>query len=251
MNKLEMQRYSRHLLLPHVGESGQQTLLKSRVLIVGVGGLGSPAALYLAAAGVGQLVVCDYDIVELSNLQRQILHTTDQLGETKASSAARRLKAQNPDVEIIALDFLLDDERLAQEVNLADVVLDCSDNFPTRFALNRACVKAQKPLVSGAAIRFDAQITVFDPRQSLSPCYECIYKDSDGEGDTCSQLGIFAPLTGMIGSMQAAETLKLLLNIGETLCGKLLIVDALTMELRLLTVVKDPSCPTCGETILK
>ena len=195
---------------------------------------------------MGHLVVCDYDRVELSNLQRQILHTTDHLGQTKASSALQRLKAQNPDIDIIALDYLLDDEMLEKQVSLADVVLDCSDNFPTRFAINRACVKARKPLVSGAAIRFEAQLTVFNPQQPLSPCYECIYKDIGGEGDTCSRLGIFAPLTGIIGSMQAAESLKLLLNIGETLCGKLLIVDALTMELRMLKVPKDPACPTCS-----
>jgi adenylyltransferase/sulfurtransferase len=246
MNNLEMQRYSRQIQLPHVGEIGQDKLLKSRVLIVGLGGLGSPAALYLAAAGVGHLVICDYDRVELSNLQRQILHTTDHLGETKASSALQRLTAQNPDIQITALDYLLDDEMLEKQVELADVVLDCSDNFPTRFAINRACVKAKKPLVSGAAIRFEAQISVFDPRQSLSPCYECIYKDIGGEGDTCSRLGIFAPLTGVIGSLQAAEALKLLLNIGETLCGKLLIMDALTMEIRILKVPKDTACPTCG-----
>ncbi|MEY3219096.1 MAG: hypothetical protein RIT27_453 [Pseudomonadota bacterium] len=246
MNELQTQRYSRQILLPQVGEIGQMKLLKSRVLIIGLGGLGSPAALYLAAAGIGQLVICDYDRVELSNLQRQILHTTDHLGQTKASSALQRLKAQNPDIDIIALDYLLDDEMLEKQVFLADVVLDCSDNFPTRFAINRACVKARKPLVSGAAIRFEAQLTVFNPQQPLSPCYECIYKDIGGEGDTCSRLGIFAPLTGVIGSLQAAETLKILLDIGDTLCGKLLIMDALTMEWRTIKVPKDADCPICS-----
>lgn len=247
MNDQQLLRYSRHILLPPIGIEGQQKLLSARVLVVGVGGLGSPVAMYLAASGVGHLTLADPDTVELTNLQRQIVHTTDTLGVAKVESARRALSALNPDVRIETLATKLEGDALQRAVQAADVVVDGSDNFATRFAVNRACVVAKKPLVSGAVVRFEGQVSVFRADQAGGPCYECLYRDTgNNEGELCSQFGVLAPAAGLIGSIQAAETLKLLLGIGETLTGRLLAVDVMTMEFRTLTLRKDPACPVCG-----
>ncbi len=246
MNPAQQQRYGRHIALPQLGEAGQARLLAARVLIVGMGGLGSPAALYLAASGVGHLVISDFDRVELSNLQRQIAHSTADIGESKVSSAQQRLHGINPEVQITALDYALDDDELHAQIQAADLVLDCSDNFSTRFAINRACVATGTPLVSGAAIRFEGQVAVFMPGLAHSPCYQCLYKDLGDEGDSCARIGVFAPLVGVIGSLQAMEALKVLLGIGDSLCGRLLLLDGLHMEWRTLNLPRDPACPVCG-----
>jgi molybdopterin/thiamine biosynthesis adenylyltransferase len=246
MDDPQLLRYSRQILLPQVGIEGQQRLLGARVLIIGVGGLGSPVAMYLAASGVGQLVLVDHDKVELSNLQRQIVHTTEQLGISKVTSAQRMLAALNPEVQVTAIAGQLDPEALVEQVQAADAVVDCSDNFATRFALNRVCVANKTPLISGAAIRLEGQVAVFRPERADSPCYRCLYKDMDELGESCSQTGVLAPLVGIIGSIQATETIKVLLDIGETLTGRLLVLDALNMEWRSIKLRKDPDCPVCG-----
>ncbi len=247
MTPQQQQRYARHIALPHIGIAGQEKLLNARVLIIGMGGLGAPASIYLASAGIGHLVLSDYDRVELSNLQRQIVHQQDSIGEPKVASAKQHLLKLNPDIHITGLDYQLEEDALLQQVQLADVVLDCSDNFATRFAINRACVEARTPLVSGAAIRYEGQISVFKPAQADSPCYQCLYQDSGVDGDSCSQIGILAPLVGVIGSLQAIEAMKVLLNAGEDLCGRLLLVDGLTQEWRSLKIRKDPDCAVCSQ----
>jgi len=246
MDDPQLLRYSRHILLPQIGVEGQQRLLAARVLIIGVGGLGSPVAMYLAASGVGHLVLVDYDRVELSNLQRQIAHTTDRLGTDKVDSAQHTLAALNPEVRVTAIPGQLEPDQLVEQVQLADAVVDCSDNFATRFALNRVCVTNKTPLISGAAIRLEGQVTVFRPDLADSPCYRCLYKDMDELGESCSQTGVLAPLVGIIGSIQATETIKVLVNTGETLAGRLLVLDALSMEWRSIKLRKDPDCPVCG-----
>ncbi len=249
MNDAELLRYSRHILLPQVDVAGQQRLQEKTVLIIGVGGLGSPVALYLAAAGVGRLLLSDPDTVELSNLQRQIIHDTTQLGQEKTHSAAQRLQALNPDCELVLYNHALEGEALYQAAAQADVIVDCSDNFATRYQVNHASILSQTPLVSAAAIRFEGQISVFIPQEKNSPCYHCLYPQQDNMDDsvyeTCSNNGVFAPLVGVLGSMQALETLKLLLNLGEVLSGCLLIFDALSMQWRALTLKPDPACTVC------
>lgn len=221
-------------------------LLAAKVLIVGAGGLGSPAAMYLAAAGVGHITLYDGDCVELSNLQRQIAHHTPDIGMDKVISSQQTLKNLNPDVEVVAVKQRLAGEQLAAEVAKADVVLDCSDNFATRFALNKACVEQQTALVSGAAIRFEGQVSVFTPGQHDSPCYNCLYS-SDGEDlQNCATNGVIAPITGIVGSIQALEAMKLLMAIGKPLTGRLLLLDGLTMEWQVMRLKKNPHCPTCG-----
>ncbi len=246
MDDSQLLRYSRHILLPQIGYEGQQKLLGSRVLIIGLGGLGSPVALYLAASGVGELVIADYDLVELSNLQRQIVHTTATIGQEKVRSARQALVALNSDVDVTTIGSRLDPETLDREVHLADVCVDASDNFATRFALNRACIRHKKPLISGAVIRMEGQVAVFRSDRPDSPCYRCLYKDMDELGETCSEAGVLAPVPGIIGSIQATETLKVLLDIGESLAGRLLLLDALTMEWRSVRLHKDPACPECS-----
>lgn len=247
MNDQQLLRYSRHILLPEIGVDGQQKLLDARALIIGAGGLGSPAALFLAASGVGTLTLCDGDTVDLTNLQRQILHRTSAIGMSKVASAQTTLAETNPEVRVIALNERADETRLLELAAQADVVLDCSDNFATRYALNRVCVKLGKPLVSGAATRFDGQVTVFDLRHAHSPCYHCLYPEqTETEETRCAVMGVFAPLVGIIGSLQAAEALKLLLGTGVSLCGKLLVLDALHMELRTVKLSKDNACPVCA-----
>jgi len=246
MDDKQLLRYSRHILLPQVGIEGQQRLLEARVFLIGLGGLGSPVAMYLAASGVGHLVLVDHDRVELSNLQRQIAHSTNAIGIDKVASAKQTLQALNPGVRITTFNKVLNADELTEQVQLADVVVDASDNFATRFALNRICVAQKKPLVSGAAIRMEGQVTTFRADQPDSPCYRCLYKDMDELAETCSETGVLAPVVGIIGSIQAVETLKVLTGAGQTLTGRLLILDAQTMEWRELRLRKDPDCPVCG-----
>ena len=247
MNDQQLLRYSRHILLPQLGIEGQERLLAARALVVGAGGLGSPAAMYLASAGLGTIVLCDGDTVDLTNLQRQILHHSASVGRQKAISGRDTLTLLNPDVKVIPLEQRLEGVALEEQVAAADVVLDCSDNFATRHAINRACAKHHKPLVSGAAIRFDGQVSVFDLRQPASPCYNCLFPEGqDTEEVRCAVMGVFAPLTGMIGTAQAAEALKLVAGCGESLSGRLLLLDGLAMEWRSIQLGKDPGCTVCG-----
>jgi len=247
MNDDQLLRYSRQIMLPQVDVAGQETLLASRVLIVGAGGLGSPAAMYLAAGGIGQLVIADHDTVELSNLQRQLLHHDSDLGRNKAASAKDTLAAVNPGIAITAIPEKLAGTRLATETAAADVVLDCSDNFATRFAINRACVEHRTPLVSGAAVRFEGQLSVFDKRQANNPCYRCLYEEGRDEDETCTANGVLSPVVGIIGAMQALEALKLLLSMDNITAGRLQVFNGLTSEWRTLTLSRDPACPVCGE----
>jgi adenylyltransferase/sulfurtransferase len=247
MNDDQLLRYSRHIMLSEIGIEGQERLLDSRALVIGAGGLGSPVALYLAAAGVGKLTLCDGDAVDLTNLQRQIAHAHTSIGMNKAQSAAQSARAINPDIEIAAIARRVSEEDLQLLVAKADVVLDASDNFATRHAVNRACVAQRKPLVSGAAVRFDGQVSVFDLRQADSPCYHCLFPDS-GEADEmrCAENGVFSPLVGIIGTTQAAEALKLMTGVGRSLQGRLLLLNALEMEWRTIRVPKDAACPVCA-----
>ena len=242
----ELLRYSRQILLAHVDIDGQLKLKNSRVLIVGLGGLGSPVALYLAAAGVGELHLADFDRVDLSNLQRQIAHYTRSLGQPKVESAAKRLRAINPAIQLQLYPAGLDADSLGAAVALVDLVLDCSDNFGTREAVNAACVAAGKPLVSGAAIRLEGQLAVFDPRQADSPCYHCLYGHGSEAELTCSEAGVLGPLVGLVGSLQALEALKLLAGFGQSLVGRLLLIDGLGCHFRELRVKRDPACSVCG-----
>ena len=245
MNDHDLLRYSRQILMPQIGIEGQQRLLDARVLVIGLGGLGSPATLYLAAAGVGHLVVSDFDEVDLSNLQRQLLHRQADIGRPKAASALDTLREINPDIIVEALPQRLEGETLERQVRAADVVIDASDNFATRFSLNEACARAATPLVSGAAIRMEGQVSVFHHERPDSPCYRCLYRDEGELEETCSENGVLAPLVGIIGSVQAMEAIKVLLDLGETLDGRLLLLDAMTMEWRNLKLRKDPDCPVC------
>ena len=248
MNDNQLLRYSRHILLPQIEYAGQEKLTKSHVLIVGAGGLGSPAALYLAASGIGKLTICDYDTVDLTNLQRQIIHTTQSIGINKAVSAQQTIYEINPEVVVQTVQQKLSEAEFKTLAENADVVIDCSDNFTTRYALNRVCFQLKKPLVSGAAIGFEGQITVFDFRHENSPCYHCLFPDTGSDQEMrCAENGVFAPLVGMIGTTQAAEALKLLMNIGESLQGRLLLLDALAMEWRTIELSRDPKCAVCGK----
>lgn len=242
----ELLRYSRQILLKQVDIGGQLKLRQSRVLIVGLGGLGSPVALYLAAAGVGELHLADFDTLDLTNLQRQVVHETSAVGQPKVDSAIARLKALNPLVSLVPHRCALDADNIRALVEKVDLVVDCTDNFTIREAMNAACVTAKKPLVSGAAIRLEGQVTVFDPRQESSPCYHCLYGHGSEAELTCSEAGVVGPLVGMIGSLQALEALKLLAGFGEPLVGRLLLVDALGSRFRELKVKRDPGCSVCG-----
>lgn len=247
MNDEQLLRYSRHILLPEIGIAGQATLLRAHVLIVGAGGLGSPVALYLAASGVGTLTIADGDNVELTNLQRQIAHTTQAIGQNKAQSAQSTMESLNPEVTVNPIEQRLTADALMSLVAEVDVVVDASDNFATRHAINRACVAHKKPLVSGAALRFDGQVSVFDLRAPQNPCYACLFPESAINEDTrCADSGVFSPLVGIVGTIQAAETLKCLLDIGETLNGRLLLIEGLTMNCRAINLSKDPRCAVCG-----
>lgn len=247
MDDQQLLRYSRHILLPEIDIAGQEKLIRSSAFILGAGGLGSPVALYLAASGIGKLVICDHDQVDLTNLQRQILHNTASIGKSKADSAKNTLQHINPQIKIIPLSEYATPDLLNKEIGEVDIVVDASDNFSARHLLNQACLIHRKPLISGAAVRFSGQVTVFNFRQDNSPCYHCLFPDS-GESDDpeCAVMGVFSPLTGIIGCIQAAETIKVLLEIGETLHGRLLLLDGLTMRFRSFTLSKDPHCPACG-----
>ena len=247
MNDVQLLRYSRHILLDELGIEGQQQLLTAHALIVGAGGLGSPVALYLGSAGVGQITVIDHDTVDATNLQRQIAHTVADIGTPKAQSIQQAIAAVNPDVCVNVVVQRATDALLTQSVGLANVVIDCTDNFATRHAINRACVKHGKPLVSGAAIRFDGQVTVYDPRDQTSPCYACVFPETENlEEAQCATMGVFAPLVGIIGSVQAAEALKLLLNVGQALTGRLLMLDATNMAWSDIQMPRNADCGVCG-----
>lgn len=247
MDDNQLLRYSRHILLPEIGIDGQEKLLGARALLIGAGGLGAPVSLYLAASGVGRITICDHDSVDLTNLQRQIVHFTDSIGRLKVDSARATLARINPEISIETVGERVGGERLERLVEGADVVIDATDNFATRHAINRACVRFRKPLVSGAAIRFDGQVAVFDLRQPASPCYHCLFPEGgDVEEMRCAVMGVFAPIVGVIGAMQAAEALKLLMGVGRDLTGRLLMLDALSMEWRSVRLKKDPACPVCG-----
>jgi thiazole biosynthesis adenylyltransferase ThiF len=247
MDDQQLLRYSRQILLPKIGIEGQQKLLDSRVLIIGAGGLGSAAALYLASAGIGHITIADDDEVELSNLQRQILHRHADIGRAKVESAKQTLTALNPDVRVTPLHTRIDGQQLDAQVKQVDLVIDGSDNFATRFAVNAACVTNRTPLVSGAAIRMEGQLTVFLPQQTDSPCYRCLYKEGEEPDQTCTDNGVLSPVVGIIGSMQALEAIKVLLELGQTLCGRLLVFDGLYHEWRSLKLGKDPACPVCSQ----
>jgi molybdopterin/thiamine biosynthesis adenylyltransferase len=242
----QLLRYSRHILLDEIGIEGQQRLLAASALLIGAGGLGSPAALYLAASGVGRIVLVDDDDVDLTNLQRQVMHTSARIGQPKVESGRDALMQINPGIDVVALRERLAGDRLDELVRAASVVLDCSDNFATRHAVNRACVAAQVPLVSGAAIRFDGQVSVFDARDAASPCYACLFPEGAGfEDAACSSMGVFAPLVGVIGAMQAAEALKLLVGITPSLAGRLLLLDGRAMEWTSIGIARNDACPVC------
>lgn len=243
----QLLRYSRHILLDEIGIEGQQRLLASHALVVGAGGLGSPVALYLGTAGVGRITLIDDDAVDLTNLQRQIAHTLERVGQPKAESARDAVAAINPDVVVRPLVLRADAQLLAELAGEADVVLDCTDNFATRQAINRACVSQGTPLVAGAAIRFDGQVSVYDTRDAASPCYACVFPpQQDFEETECATLGVFAPMVGIIGAMQAAEALRLLLGVGTSLAGRLQMLEGRTMEWTQMRVRRDPACPVCA-----
>ena len=243
----QLLRYSRQIMLPQVDVAGQEILLASRALIIGAGGLGSPAAMYLAAAGIGHIAIADPDAVEISNLQRQLLHSGNDLGRAKAMSAQDTLNAINPDVQVTAIEARLTGEPLTAAVQQADIVLDCSDNFDTRFAVNAACVRHRTPLVSGAAVRMEGQLAVFLPDTADSPCYACLYHQGEDEDQTCSGNGVLSPVVGVIGSLQALEAIKVLLSLGDSLCGRLVLFDGLTHDWRTLNLKRDPDCQVCSE----
>lgn len=247
MTPKQKSRYDRQIKLPSIGEEGQQHLLDSRVLIIGMGGLGSPVALYLAAAGIGHLVLSDYDVVEESNLQRQIIHTQKSINHLKVDSAKERLLAINPEIRVTTLGYELNQQALQEEVESADAVVDCTDNFPSRFSLNRITVELKTPLISGAAIRQEGQIATFDSRDPENPCYQCLYSDTDLEGMTCAFEGVVAPVVGIIGTMQAQETINVLLG-RSALTGKLMLLDAQSLEWQRIRLPKKSNCPICNQS---
>lgn len=244
----QLLRYSRHLLLDEIGVEGQERILSSHALVIGAGGLGSPVALYLGSAGVGRITVVDHDTVDLTNLQRQIAHNMSRVGQAKVASIRESIAQLNPDVQVEALQQRVDAQSLSALVAQADVVLDCSDNYSTRHAVNATCVQHRKPLVAGAAIRFDGQVAVFDPRDDAAPCYACVFDPREQFEETrCATMGVFAPLVGIIGSMQAAEALKLLSSTGQTLSGRLLMLDGLRMRFDEIRIPRNRACPVCGQ----
>lgn len=246
MDDAQLLRYSRQIMLPQIGITGQEKLNAARVLIIGVGGLGSPVAMYLATSGVGTLVLCDPDVVDLSNLQRQIVHDTPKIGQLKVDSAAETLRRLNPEITVETLPRQLDEAELLSQMQQADVVVDCTDNLDSRLLINRVAVAARKPLVSAAAIRWEGQISVFQPYRGENPCYHCFYGKVGGIAQTCSENGVVGPLLGILGSMQALEVLKLVVGTGETLTGKVLLFDGRALEWMRFTLPRDPACPVCA-----
>jgi adenylyltransferase/sulfurtransferase len=247
MDNDKLLRYSRQMMLPEIDAEGQQRLVDARVLIIGLGGLGSSSSVYLAAAGVGHLVLVDFDEVDISNLQRQIVHATKDIGRLKVDSAAEHLLQLNPEIQVTKIDHKIENEELEEQIKSSSVVLDCSDNFKTRFAINDACVKYKIPLVSGAAIRFEAQVSVFDSRHEDSPCYRCLYGSEAEVEQSCTANGVISPLLGIVGSIQACEAMKIIMNLGETLEGRLLLLDVMHMEWHTAKLNKDPNCPVCSQ----
>ncbi len=246
MNNQEKSRYARQIRLSKIGEAGQQKLLDSSVLIIGMGGLGSPAAMYLAASGIGRIIISDYDQVEDSNLQRQIIHRTKDIGELKALSAKRTIAEINPGCQVEALDWQLEESELAEYAHKADLILDCTDNFPTRFMINRVSVNTVTPLVSGAAIRMEGQIASYMPG-SGGPCYQCLYKENFENTETCAMEGVLSPVVGVVGTMQALQAILVLIGESENINGKLLLFDGLAMEWQSVRIPKNPNCPVCGK----
>ena len=246
MKDEELLRYSRQIMLPEIEVEGQERLLNSRVLIVGLGGLGCPVAMYLAAAGVGHLVLADFDQVDLSNLQRQIAHTTDRVGMNKVDSANATIEALNPEVKVTCISARMDSAELRSEIAHADTVVDCTDNFTIRFEINEHCVATKTPLVSGAAIRLEGQLLIYDPRIESAPCYRCLYDTTEEEVLNCAENGVAAPVVGVVGTIQALEAIKLIVGFGESLAGNLLVFDAKYMDWKKLKLKKNPMCPTCS-----
>ncbi len=246
MKDADRDRYARHIRLPQIGEAGQQAILDASALIVGVGGLGAPAAMYLAAAGIGQLVLSDYDIVETSNLQRQIIHMNDSVGDDKVESGKRTLAALNPNVAVDTIGYQLEADELLDVARSVDIVLDCTDNFPTRFDNNRACVETRTPLVAGAAIRLEGQIMNYQPAAD-SACYQCLYPRAFGAEESCELEGVLGPVVGVIGTLQAVQALLILAGQGAELVNRLLLFDALSMQWQGVTLPKNPDCPACGK----
>lgn len=246
MDDAQLLRYSRQIMLPQIDITGQEKLNAARVLIIGVGGLGSPVAMYLATSGVGTLVLCDPDVVDLSNLQRQIVHDTPKIGQLKVDSAAETLRRLNPEITVETLPRQLDETELLSQMQQADVVVDCTDNLDSRLLINRVAVAARKPLVSAAAIRWEGQISVFQPYLGENPCYHCFYGKVGGIAQTCSENGVVGPLLGILGSMQALEVVKLVVGTGETLTGKVLLFDGQALEWMRFTLPRDPACSVCG-----
>ncbi len=245
MNEQQADRYSRQIRLSQIGETGQQKLLDATALIIGMGGLGSPAAMYLAAGGVGKLIIADYDVVEASNLQRQIIHVDAAIGDNKVDSAAKTIKALNPGCEVEAINYQVDGDELRALIERADIVLDCCDNFPSRFETNHYCVETSTSLVSGAAIRFEGQLMNYQPGLN-GPCYQCLYSEVYESAESCELEGVLAPVVGVIGTMQALQAMMILTGLGETLLGKLLLFDAAAMEWNQVKLPKSPTCPICS-----
>ena len=246
MDDQELLRYSKQIMLPQINIEGQQKIIDSTILIIGMGGLGSPTALYLAAAGVGHIMIADFDQVELSNLQRQIIHRTSDIGDDKVNSAKTKLLDLNPNIKVTIVNEILHTDNLSLLIKDADIVLDGTDNFESRFEINKACLEFQKPLISAAVIRLEGQISVFKGYEKDQPCYQCLYSEEGGENESCVQNGVLAPVAGLVGTIQALQAIKVLLDLGEQLCGLLLLVDALDLSFRKVKIVKDSECPICG-----
>ena len=246
MNDHELLRYSKQIMLPQIDVEGQQKIIDSTMLIIGMGGLGSPTALYLAAAGVGHLIIADFDQVELSNLQRQIIHRTADIGEDKVDSAKAKLLELNPNITVTVANEIMHSDNLASLIKDVDIVLDGTDNFESRFEINKACVECHKPLISAAVIRFEGQISVFKGYEVYQPCYQCLYSEDGNGRESCVENGVLAPVVGLVGTIQALQAIKVLLGLGEQLCGELLLIDGLDLSFRKVKIVKDSECPICS-----
>jgi len=246
MNDHELLRYSKQIMLPQIDIEGQQKINDSTILIIGMGGLGSPTALYLAAAGIGHIVIADFDQVELSNLQRQIIHSTSNIGDDKVNSAKAKLLELNPNISVTVANEIIHSDNLASLIKDVDIVLDGTDNFESRFEINKACVECHKPLISAAVIRFEGQISVFKGYEVDQPCYQCLYSEQGNGRESCVENGVLAPVAGLVGTIQALQAIKVLLGIGDQLCGELLLIDGLDLSFRKVKIVKEPECPICG-----
>jgi len=246
MNDQELLRYSKQIMLPQIDIEGQQKINDSTILIIGMGGLGSPTALYLAATGVGHIVIADFDQVELSNLQRQIIHSTSDIGDDKVNSAKAKLLELNPNITVTVVNEIMHSDNLSSLVKDVDIVLDGTDNFESRFEINKACVECHKPLISAAVIRFEGQISVFKGYEVDQPCYQCLYSEQGDGRESCVENGVLAPIAGLVGTIQALQAIKVLLGLGNQLCGELLLIDGLDLSFRKVKIVKDSECPICG-----